>query len=244
MIQIQRVYDRSQQEGFRVLVDRLWPRGVRKEALALDAWCPEIAPSGELRRWFSHRHERWPYFQLLYRFELFFHELGKEEEAGYWLRKLRDLACEKTLVLLYAAADDSKNNAVVLRDWLLRPPPDLSGILDEIIGQSSLQSVSLYRMLEQEPALLASSGVLEVSEEQLEAVRWACGQKKALIVPAEIFQDESDLGCMAEIGSELVQPSPSGNLAIHALLDHPGRPDPLLLQFFEIWADLLDRCIR
>lgn len=94
----------------RLLVDRLWPRGIRKEALALDDWIPEVAPSHELRRWFHHEAARWEEFEARYRAEL---EANPEavERCLAWCRK-------GPVVLLYGAKDRDHNQAVVLAGHL------------------------------------------------------------------------------------------------------------------------------
>jgi uncharacterized protein YeaO (DUF488 family) len=97
--------------GRRFLVDRLWPRGVRKDALPLDGWLRDVAPSAELRRWFGHDVERWPEFRRRYLAEL--------EEAPDAVRPLLEAAREGDVTLLYAARDAEHNNAVVLREHLL-----------------------------------------------------------------------------------------------------------------------------
>lgn len=111
MVQIKRIYeDPSPEDGARVLVDRLWPRGVSKEEAALDRWMKEVAPSDELRRWFDHDPEKWEAFREKYAAEL--------EEKDEQLRFLRSEAEEGTLTLLYAARDVEHNHALVLRDVL------------------------------------------------------------------------------------------------------------------------------
>jgi len=111
-VRIQRVYGAVLPDPLekRVLVDRVWPRGVHKESLALDSWAREVAPSDELRRWFDHDPKRWPEFQRRYREEL----SGKRLE----LKKLAQLARGGRLVLLYGARDEERNQAVVLKDVL------------------------------------------------------------------------------------------------------------------------------
>lgn len=94
----------------RVLVDRVWPRGVAKESLELDRWARDLAPSDELRRWFGHDPKRWPGFESRYRREL-------AEKTGM-LRELAQLARDRPLVLLYGARDETHNQAVVLKDVL------------------------------------------------------------------------------------------------------------------------------
>ncbi|MGE4339242.1 MAG: DUF488 domain-containing protein [Pigmentiphaga sp.] len=98
-------------DGRRILVDRLWPRGLSKDKAALDDWLKDIAPSTELRRWFGHDPERWTEFQRRYRAEL--------KQRGDALDELRSLAREHTVTLVYAAHDEDHNDAVVLRQVLL-----------------------------------------------------------------------------------------------------------------------------
>ena len=111
-IEIARVYDViGASKAYRVLVDRLWPRGVSKETLRLDEWCKEIAPSTELREWFGHEPARWESFRLKYMNEL----KGKRE----LLKHLSTIAQKKPLILLYSAKDQDRNQAVVIREALL-----------------------------------------------------------------------------------------------------------------------------
>lgn len=111
MIRIKRVYDEpSEMDGCRVLVDRLWPRGVKRAALRLDTWLKEVAPSNELRRWFGHDPARWPEFQRRYRLEL-------EARPESWA-PLLEQARHGTVTLLYSAHDAEHNNAAALRDFL------------------------------------------------------------------------------------------------------------------------------
>ena len=113
-IRLVRVYGASAvRSGASVLVDRVWPRGLRKEDLRLDRWMREIAPSDELRHWFGHRPERWPEFQERYRREL----AGMPQQE--LLVELLDLARRGSLTLLYGARDEERNQAVVLRQVLL-----------------------------------------------------------------------------------------------------------------------------
>ena len=112
-IRIKRAYDPpARTDGTRILVDRLWPRGVSKETLAVERWIKEVGPSDALRRWFGHDPERWDEFRRRYAAEL-----AKQTEL---LAALRDLAQHGKLTLVYAARDDAHNNAVVLRDVLMR----------------------------------------------------------------------------------------------------------------------------
>ncbi len=111
-IQIKRVYEEpSDEDGYRVLVDRLWPRGVKKELLPMDMWCKALAPSTELRKWFNHQPERQKAFAEKYLREL--NELHTEALT------LLDAAGDRPLTLLYAAKDERCNHALVLRDYLM-----------------------------------------------------------------------------------------------------------------------------
>jgi len=111
-IRVQRVYeiDRALPREHRVLVDRVWPRGVSKESLKLDLWAKEVAPSNSLRKWFDHDPVKWAEFQNRYRFEL--------AEKLPQLKELAELAAEGPLVLLYGARDETHNQAVVLKEVL------------------------------------------------------------------------------------------------------------------------------
>ena len=111
-IRVGRVYDReSLPEGRRFLVERLWPRGVRRSELELDAWLRDVAPSTELRRWFGHDPQRWEEFRRRYSAEL-------DAAPQHW-QALVDAAAAGPVVLLYSARDEEHNNAVALRDYLL-----------------------------------------------------------------------------------------------------------------------------
>ncbi|CAN5487744.1 DUF488 domain-containing protein [soil metagenome] len=111
MVQIKRIYVApSKEDGYRVLVDRLWPRGVSKERANLDLWLKEIAPSTELRKWFDHDVAKWPEFKTKYRQEL------RDSEA--MTAQLKELASHQTVTLLFAARDEEHNEAVVIRDFL------------------------------------------------------------------------------------------------------------------------------
>ena len=112
MIQVKRTYDPpAPTDGKRVLVERLWPRGMTKAALAVDAWMKDVAPSTALRKWFGHRVERWPEFQRRYRNEL-------DAHPDAW-RGIAEEARHGTLSLLYSAHDTLHNGALVLRDYLV-----------------------------------------------------------------------------------------------------------------------------
>jgi len=115
MITLKRVYDEPEPgDGTRVLVDRLWPRGLSKERAHVDLWLKEIAPSSQLRTWFGHDHEKFAEFRRRYEAEL------ASETGQVALTKLRDLAKQKPVTLVFAAHDTEHANAVVLRDLLLR----------------------------------------------------------------------------------------------------------------------------
>jgi uncharacterized protein YeaO (DUF488 family) len=110
-IQVQRVYDESTgRGGRRFLVDRLWPRGVRKADMALEGWLKDVAPSDRLRRWFGHDPERWHEFVRRYCEEL-------DAHPDAW-KPLRDAAKRGRVVLLFGAKDEEHNNAVALRAYL------------------------------------------------------------------------------------------------------------------------------
>jgi len=110
-LQIKRVYElKARGDGQRVLIDRIWPRGIRKEALSDALWLKEIAPSTALRRWFGHRPERWNEFRRRYWIEL--------DQAQAPVEKLQGLTRKGTVTLLYAARDSEHNQAVALRDYL------------------------------------------------------------------------------------------------------------------------------
>lgn len=111
MIQIKRVYDPpAKGDGERFLVDRLWPRGMKKEALHMVAWCKNTAPSAELRRWFGHDPAKWKEFQRRYQAEL-------ADDRAAW-QPLLDAAKQGNITLLYSAHDTEHNNAVVLKSYL------------------------------------------------------------------------------------------------------------------------------
>lgn len=114
-IETKRVYlPPTAADGCRVLVDRLWPRGLSKERAAVDYWFADLAPSSRLRRWFAHDPAKWTEFGHRYRAELAAHEVALTP-----LRAL--LGAERTVTLLFAARDESRNNAIVLADYLRNP---------------------------------------------------------------------------------------------------------------------------
>jgi uncharacterized protein YeaO (DUF488 family) len=113
MIRLKRVYEKpSRADGLRVLVDRLWPRGLSKERAGLHVWFKEIAPSPELRKWFGHDPTRWKEFQRRYLKEL----EGKDD----LVRQLRQRSREGMTTLVYAARDEQHNGAIVLKGLLER----------------------------------------------------------------------------------------------------------------------------
>ncbi len=112
MVSVKRVYEPPDKgDGFRILVDRLWPRGLSKRPGSIDLWMKDVAPTSELRRWFAHDALKWPEFTRKY-----LQELGDKEDAR---RTLRDLEKEhSTITLLFAAKDVEHNQAIVLQKWL------------------------------------------------------------------------------------------------------------------------------
>ena len=111
-IRLKRAYERpAEDDGKRILIDRLWPRGVTKSAAAIDQWVKEIAPSTALRKWFGHDPARWEEFRRRYTAEI--------RERPDELRDLREQARQGPITLVYSAHDEAHNDAVVLRDILL-----------------------------------------------------------------------------------------------------------------------------
>jgi uncharacterized protein YeaO (DUF488 family) len=112
MIKIKRIYEpAAEEDGFRILVDRLWPNGIKKEKAKIDLWLKEVAPSDELRKWFSHDPEEWEEFKKKYA-----KELARKQEL---LKEIRQIETEKgTVTLLYSARDVEHNNAVALKEVL------------------------------------------------------------------------------------------------------------------------------
>jgi uncharacterized protein YeaO (DUF488 family) len=111
MVRIKRVYDPvSPSDGKRILVDRVWPRGVKKEEARAEEWLKEIAPSTELRKWFGHDPEKWPEFRKKYKQELKSH--------ADLIKRIKSEARGKTVTLLFAAKNEDQNQAVVLREVL------------------------------------------------------------------------------------------------------------------------------
>ena len=114
MVRVKRVYEPAKgADGFRVLVDRLWPRGLSKAQAHVDLWLRDVAPSDALRQWFAHDPDKWPEFQRRYHAEL------KDKTDA--LRSLHQLEQEhRVITLVYAASDTLRNNAVVLAGRLTR----------------------------------------------------------------------------------------------------------------------------
>jgi uncharacterized protein YeaO (DUF488 family) len=110
-VRLRRAYEPPEDgDGYRVLVDRIWPRGAKREALNLDAWEKDLAPSDELRRWYAHQVERWPEFRRRYREEL------STDEARSELESLARHAKSDVLTLVFGARDAEHSQAAVLRD--------------------------------------------------------------------------------------------------------------------------------
>jgi uncharacterized protein YeaO (DUF488 family) len=113
MIQVKRVYEATaKSDGKRFLIDRVWPRGVTKESLHMAAWLKEVAPSNDLRKWFSHDPAKWKEFQKRYHSQL-------DRQPETW-QPLRESAGGGNITLLFSARDTEHNNAVALRDYLKR----------------------------------------------------------------------------------------------------------------------------
>ena len=111
-VRIKKIHDgASAEDGARVLVERLWPRGVSKDAAALDAWAKDVSPSPELRKWYGHDPEKWPEFQRRYR-----HELAENDSA---LAPLLERARQGRLTLLFSTRETERNSAAILREVLI-----------------------------------------------------------------------------------------------------------------------------
>jgi uncharacterized protein YeaO (DUF488 family) len=113
MIRLKRVYEEpATDDGLRILVERLWPRGLSKERAAVDLWLKEVAPSSELRRWFNHDPDRWKEFLRRYHAELL--------QNGGTVDELRRKCRSGTVTFVYAARDEEHNGALALKDYLER----------------------------------------------------------------------------------------------------------------------------
>ena len=114
MIGLKRVYEPSgPEDGTRILVDRLWPRGVTKAKAAVDVWLKEVAPSTELRKWFSHDDTKWDEFRERYRDEL--------EHNPSNVQRIIEMSSRGNITLIFSARDPEHNSAAILREYLLRP---------------------------------------------------------------------------------------------------------------------------
>ncbi len=108
LLGIKRIYDKAEiTDGKRILIDRLWPRGVRKSTANIDMWLKDVAPSDDLRKWFSHDPSKWEEFKIRYK---------KELERNPALQQLLDIIRKSDVTLVYAAKDTEHNNAVVLKE--------------------------------------------------------------------------------------------------------------------------------
>lgn len=113
-IKLKRVYDDPQEnDGFRILIDRLWPRGVKKEDLPYDLWNKEITPSNDLRKWFDHDPDKFNQFKSAYK-----EELIKNEETAGFAETIKEELVEQDVTLLYSAKDKEYNQAIVLKEFL------------------------------------------------------------------------------------------------------------------------------
>jgi uncharacterized protein YeaO (DUF488 family) len=114
VIKLKRAYEpASEDDGLRVLVERLWPRGISKQKAQIDLWLKDLAPSTELRQWYGHDPARWPQFRKRYQAEL--------KSKGDLLALLKYVTQEKTVTFVYAASDEERNSAVALKEFLERP---------------------------------------------------------------------------------------------------------------------------
>ena len=115
-ILLKRIYEpQEEQDGYRLLVDRLWPRGIKKEAVHLDEWAKEIAPSTEIRKLYHQGEMSFEGFCQAY-----IEELDRNEAATEFVGKCHDLLASQNLTLVYAAKNEQENHAMVLREWLRR----------------------------------------------------------------------------------------------------------------------------
>ena len=110
MIKVERIYNTPESDGFRILVDRLWPRGLAKDKVKLDMWLKEIGPSTDLRKWFGHDPNKWSEFK-----DQFFQELDQKKELT---DQIVARAKEGDVVLLFGAKDEEHNNAVALKEYI------------------------------------------------------------------------------------------------------------------------------
>lgn len=119
MIKTKRAYEPyDESDGYRILVDRLWPRGVTKAKAKIDEWVKELAPSDFLRKWYAHEQPKWPEFKRRY-----FEELQNEEIL---VRTIMDKQAEHTVTFIYAAKDELYNNAVALKEYIENVASDVT----------------------------------------------------------------------------------------------------------------------
>lgn len=128
MFTIKRIYDTPENDdGFRILIDRLWPRGVSKEKAKLDLWMKDIAPTDELRKWFGHDPEKWDGFKNKY--------LNELEDKKELIKQMKIIEKNNDKVtLLYSAKDEEHNNAIVLLEVLEKPPKKIVTSVSRIHG--------------------------------------------------------------------------------------------------------------
>jgi uncharacterized protein YeaO (DUF488 family) len=114
-VNVKRIYDPiAETDGYRVLIDRLWPRGIKKDGAHIDKWLKDVAPTTALRKWFDHDPEKWPSFLLKYQAEI---------NGSLALEELRsDILAHKTVTFLYAARDQQHNHALALRQIISNAP--------------------------------------------------------------------------------------------------------------------------
>ncbi len=110
MIKVERIYNTPKSTGFRILVDRLWPRGLAKNKVKIDLWLKDIGPSNELRKWFGHDPAKWEKFK-----DKFFQELDQKKDL---VDQISAKANEGDIVLLFGARDEKHNNAVALKEYV------------------------------------------------------------------------------------------------------------------------------
>ena len=111
MIKTKRIYEQLEEDGsLRILIDRLWPRGVSKEKACIDHWFKELAPSHELRKWYQHDHAKWEEFQLRY-----YNEIDRSQP---YLMELVELAKDRDITLVFSSKETKKNNATALKKYL------------------------------------------------------------------------------------------------------------------------------
>jgi uncharacterized protein YeaO (DUF488 family) len=113
MLRMKRAYDPpSEDDGFRILVDRIWPRGMSRERIQIDLWLKDVAPSNELRRWFGHDPSRWDEFK-----ERYHQELADKDDL---IDQISEKVSSGDVTLVFGAKDEKLNNAVALKEYLLR----------------------------------------------------------------------------------------------------------------------------